>query len=302
MTDYGVIAGAIDLYVHAWPDLFDRVCDDWQLAEDSKAAGLTAVVHRNHHSPTAERCAVVREHTGFDVLGAILLNGTVGGVNPYAAELALRMGAVWVGFPSVSAAAYRARVGEFASSDLRDLLLLGSSDLSLVDESGSISSDAHEVLALASQHGVVVGLGYSTFDETKKLIAAGAAHSVPAMVLTNVTTTMALSLSQIDDLMDSPEVFVEVTTHSFDSSVAAHGRSGQSAGVDGALAAIEVIRRYGAERCVVSSDGGIVGAPPPRDLLAAGCSMLLEGGLTERELDLLIRENPRRLVGAKLGD
>src|SRR5262245_4634359 len=98
---FEMLEDAVDLYCHANPDILPRRGDDIGLATESKQDGFRAALHRHHFSPTAERTQLARDATGFDLLGAIVLNDAVGGINPYAVELALRMGAVWVAFPTL---------------------------------------------------------------------------------------------------------------------------------------------------------------------------------------------------------
>lgn len=292
------LAGAIDLYVHSNPDLIERRCNDFELAQECRSAGLTAAVHRNHYGPTAERGQVVALETGFQLLGAILLNDPVGGVNPYAADLALRMGAVWVGFPTIGALAYRARLNEFPAQ-YREIFGFGRGELVLTGDDGRVLPAVEEVLDLAAARGAVINVGYATFPECLAL-ARAAARRRAKIVVTNAVATMRLSLQQVDDLLAVPGTYLELTTHPFHPSLSSHGRAGSAAGPEATAAALDLIRRYGSARCVLSSDGGIAGAPPATEMFAEGCHALLAAGLPERDLDLLIRDNPRQLVGAGL--
>jgi hypothetical protein len=295
--DLAVLTGAIDLYVHSNPDLIARRGDDFELAEECRAAGLTAAVHRNHYGPTAERSRVVRGQTGFLLLGAILLNGPVGGVNPAAVDLALKMGAVWIGFPTVGAEAYRARLDEFPAG-YRQIYGFGRGDLTLTDSQGRLLPVVEEVLDLAVAADAVVNTGYAAFPECLALARAAAARGAGKVVVTNALSTMRLTIDQIDQLMEVSGTFLEVTAHSFHPSLTSHGRAGSAEGDDATAATLGLIRRFDAARCVLSSDGGIATAPPATEMLAAGCHALLAAGLAESELDLLIRQNPRHLVGA----
>src|SRR5688500_3951630 len=83
----GPAAGAIDLHVHANPDVFGRSLDDIDVARLAKAKGMRGIVLKNHVSETASRAALVMKVVpGLEVFGGIVLNKAVGGVNPDAAE------------------------------------------------------------------------------------------------------------------------------------------------------------------------------------------------------------------------
>jgi hypothetical protein len=60
---------------------------------------------------------------------------------------------------------------------------------------------------------------------------------------------------------------------------------------------VEAIRAVGVERSFVSSDLGQLTTPFPPDGLATAAKALRANGFTERELDILFKENPARILG-----
>lgn len=104
-----LVRGAYDVHVHVAPDVVERITDDLSLAPRFAEAGLGGFVLKSHYFPTAERAAMVRRAVpGVGVVGAITLNGSVGGMNPLAVELAARAGARFVWLPTVDSANQRA--------------------------------------------------------------------------------------------------------------------------------------------------------------------------------------------------
>src|SRR3954451_13593666 len=103
-----LVAGAYDTHVHIAPDVMERRVDDLTLAERFAEVGMAGFVLKSHYVTTAERAAVVRKAVpGVDVLGAITLNGSMGGMNPAAVEIAARLGARIVWMPTVDSANQR---------------------------------------------------------------------------------------------------------------------------------------------------------------------------------------------------
>src|SRR3984957_9982792 len=99
------IQGGYDLQVDVAPDVIARRIDDLDLAKEFLAAGLKGFVLKSHYFPTAERAAVVTKAVpGIKAYGAIVLNHSVGGLNPVAVELAGRSGCKIVWMPTVDAA------------------------------------------------------------------------------------------------------------------------------------------------------------------------------------------------------
>ncbi len=59
---------------------------------------------------------------------------------------------------------------------------------------------------------------------------------------------------------------------------------------------VERIRRVGPERCILSSDCGKLTGPTPVEGLRMLYQLLLEGGITEKEIDLMGHTNPSKLL------
>ena len=59
----------------------------------------------------------------------------------------------------------------------------------------------------------------------------------------------------------------------------------------------DMVQRIGAEHFVISSDFGQLGNPLPPQGMSAFMDALRAEGLTEREVDLMARRNPARLLG-----
>lgn len=60
-----------------------------------------------------------------------------------------------------------------------------------------------------------------------------------------------------------------------------------------------LVRAIGPSRTILSSDGGIAGTLNPPQLLAWGCAQLLSEGFHEREIDIMVRKNPRKLIAVE---
>src|SRR3954453_3239819 len=100
-----LVAGAYDTHIHVAPDVMRRRIDDVSLARRFAAVALAGFVLKAPSVPTAARAEVVRATVpGVDALGALTLNGSVGGLNPVAVEIAGRQGARIVWLPTVDCA------------------------------------------------------------------------------------------------------------------------------------------------------------------------------------------------------
>jgi len=76
------LKGAIDIHVHQDPDSAPRVIDADDVARQAKAAGMRAVVLKNHWEDTASLAYMVRKMVpGFEAYGGITQDLAVGGIN-----------------------------------------------------------------------------------------------------------------------------------------------------------------------------------------------------------------------------
>jgi hypothetical protein len=257
------------------------------LARESAAAGLSAVVHRHHYSSTAERARIASDVTGFRMLGAVLLNDSVGGVDPFVVDHALRMGAVVIGLPTLSARAFRAGMGVLQPSPLADAMRFGSGDITVTDDDGKLRPAVEAVIKLVSEANVALDLGYVSAEEQLAVARAAAEMGHERLVITNAR----LSDDEIDQAMAIPGLFLEITSYAVHPS----GR-GSEASAAGVVLNVELMRKVGVERIVLCSAGGMLNAPPPAEILAWALEEYAAAGFTLDELRAITHENPRKLV------
>src|SRR6201999_132226 len=79
-----LVRGAYDLHIHVDPDVVGRIVDDVTLASRFAALGLAGFGLKSHYTSTAERARVVTRAVdgAVRVVGGIVLNSAVGGLNP----------------------------------------------------------------------------------------------------------------------------------------------------------------------------------------------------------------------------
>src|SRR6187399_2539575 len=86
------LKGAIDIHVHQGPDSAPRVIDADDVARQAKAAGMRAVVLKNHWAETASLAYMVRKMVpGIEVFGGLTQDIAMGGINPEAVKRAADM-------------------------------------------------------------------------------------------------------------------------------------------------------------------------------------------------------------------
>ena len=287
----GLLDGAVDCYVHAMPDLIPRLCDDVVMARQCAEAGLAAAVHRHHYADTTGRAHLASAQSGFRVLGALVLGDTVGGLNPTAVEVALTLGAAWISLPTLSSAAFRRTLATKPGA-VRSALGVGPGRLRLTDDDGRLLDEVRVIVDLVAQSGAVLGLGYGSRDELRAIAPLIAGTGVRSVL--TYPHIAGLGLPFVRELAAVTDCYVEICAYRMHPAGPAQG---SSAAVDEALA---LLAAAAPRRCVLSSDGGIAGAPPPERLLGWGIRTLHTAGVPAATLRTLVADTPRHLLADRL--
>src|SRR6202790_5167792 len=189
------LQGAYDLQVHVAPDVIERRVDDLDLAKEFLGRGLKGFVLKSHYLPTAERAKVVtRAVPGIEAYGAIVLNHSIGGLNPVAVEIAGRSGAKIVWMPTVDAANETAgRAGgpgkklPFWAQIQRELDASGMlpPPLTVLTSGGKLSAVTHRCLELIGRHNMILTTGHLGRHEIFPLVRAAREMKLQRVLVTH---------------------------------------------------------------------------------------------------------------------
>jgi hypothetical protein len=275
-----------------------RLIDDVDLAHRCAEVGLAGFVLKSHYVPTAERAAVVRKVVpGVEACGAITLNGSVGGLNPVAVEIAGRQDARVVWMPTVDSLNQRrsrAKDPEGARPPMwaalqDDLRAQGMepAPVAVVDDEGAVLSETRKILTLVASHGMTLATGHLDGAEIVAVVRAAAEAGVRQVVVTHPEfTSQRLPVEVQRELADLGALLERCFTTPHTGKVTWE-------------LLIENIRTVGPAHSVLSSDLGQPFNPPVEDGLALMADHLLGAGFTDDEIHEMAVVNSRRVAGAK---
>ena len=291
-----LVRGGYDVHVHIAPDVVDRRISDLRLAERFAELGLAGFGLKSHYTSTAERARVVSEAVPeVDVLGAIVLNRAVGGLNAVALEIAAREGARIVWFPTVSsvneqhevlAADPNGKVPVWVrfELELRDAGVVPE-PVPVVDEHGALLPEALEVLGVIARHDLVLATGHLARDEIFALVDGAVDAGVRRIVVTHPEfPSQDLSVGDQLALAERGALMERAFTTPYTGKVSWER-------------VLEASRAVGAEHTVWVTDLGQVFNPPVEDGLALMADHFLEAGFTEEEIHTMAVTNTRLLAG-----
>jgi len=271
-----LMQGAIDFHVHADPDPYrSRRLDVLDLALQAKEAGMKAIVAKCHHYSTAPLAYLVNKIvSGFTLIGSLTLNSEVGGLNPEVVEVAARSGARVIWMPT--------------SSSVVDRKKKGAAGISLVDSGGKLHPSVASILEIIKENNMVLGTGHISIPEIYALTTEGIRRGVKVTITHPLNSYFGsvLTLEQQKEL-GKMGAYIE---QCFVCCMPVLG--GLSPKV-----IVEHIKAVGEEHCILSTDFGQAIHPAPPEGFRMMVANMIEFGLSEKEIETLVKVNPSRLLG-----
>lgn len=284
-----VLEGAYDLHVHPSPDVVPRRFTDLQLAKRYVEAGMKGFGIKSHQLPTAGRAALVREAVpACHAIGTITLNNAVGGLNPMAVEMAARMGAKIVWFPTIDSLNQETFLqrthAEAPYGATADNKTLQRKRLTILDEKGALKPEVFAIMDVIKAHDMVMATGHISEKESVILVREAAAYGVRKMSVTHVDFPCTrISLEWQKECVRQGAFL-------------GHGYLQIATGESKLATALQEIREIGPEHFLLVSDGGQTNSIPPEEAMETYCLALLNAGFTKREVRRMVVDNPTSLV------
>ncbi|MBI2917977.1 MAG: hypothetical protein HYY01_08275 [Chloroflexi bacterium] len=271
----GLIRGAIDVHAHAGPDgKRERRMDTAEMAQYARGLGMGGVVVKSHTYPTAPVVALARRSVSdVELFGSLTLNEEVGGLNPAAVEVSAGLGARVLWMPTESATQHLRKKG------------LDSVGISLLDSGGKLVPEVGQILEIAREHHMSLATGHVSGPEVIALCREAKRLGIPLLITHPLLSGSVpdLSVEELKGLADGGAL-LELCF------MVCMPLGQRVPPADFAA----TVRGLGAERVVLSSDGGQDWLPPAPELLRMGIAVLLRAGLSPEEIELMVRVNPAR--------
>ena len=282
-------AGVIDMHVHSHPDVFGRNMDDIDVAQLAKARGMRGIVIKNHVAETASRAALaVRVVPGIEVFGGVVLNKAVGGINPDAVEWMHRTyggrgKVVWL--PTFESDKH---VKTLSKPDAVGLT---------VAPNGQVSPQMEEVLKIVARENLLLATGHVHPEEIIAVVKRGKELGVKNMLINHALTNVpGMTMAQAKQVTDMGAV-IEICFLQF--------LAGPNAPLPflthwtqvNAKNVAQAVKELGANSVLISSDLGQSGNMVHPDGLEAAIAAMKKEGISDGDIDTMMRKNPARLLG-----
>ena len=280
--------GAIDLHVHAAPSVFPRWGDGPAVAAASRDAGMAGVVLKAHEGSTVEAAAALAvTHAPLRTAGGIVLNRPIGGLNPAAADTALRLGARIVWLPTLDAGGHTAAYGTTGAYPAQAGARQGAPPLPVLDGTGAPAPELLEIMALVRDAGACLATGHVSANAVVAVQRHAGRLGLGRLLLQHPLLSVpgldpdgAVELAAGGGIVEL--TYLSVSPMWRETTVAA---------------CAEVARRLGPDAVVLSSDAGQRHNPSPPEALRAFAQSVHEAGVPAAHVRRMLRETPAGLLG-----
>ena len=277
---------AIDLHVHGAPKIVDgeRRIDLLTLAHQAKEAGMKAVVIKSNRFGTGPLTLEVNQlMNGQILLGSLVLNKEVGGLNPDVVEAQARAGAKVIWLPTFSAAEHIKDRIQNKTGAAKEL----DNGISIIDEHGKLVPQMGKILEVMRRYKLVLATGHVSKFEVYTVAKEALRQHINVII----THPLVGSVKPLLNLEEAKEL------------------AGMGAYIENIFAVCMppmllspekmagYIKTIGPEHCVLATDFGQIFNPPATEGFHMMLAIMLMFGLSEDELRILVKENPAKILG-----
>ena len=301
LTDPSLV-GAVDVHLHLDPDApgaggVIRAVDVFDAARIAIARGMRGFVFKTHQDTgSASAAYLVRKHVSptFEIYGRMASNYSTGGINVATLEHYTQIKGGWgriYEMPTRDSITATSAPGSMDRENLartRPWMLMMPAETPAyiaVSKNGELLPEVKHLIGVLakirtvdSNGRMVLATGHATREEHLLLAQEGRRQGLNVL------------LTHPGDIPQLPEAarlgaFIELTASNVYKTEARRA------------AAADFVRKIGAEHIVVSTDCGQTTNVYPTDCLVLTARGLRAHGITQREIDLMYKVNPAKLLG-----
>ena len=272
-----LMEGAYDLHTHTSPDFFPRSLDDFELMRQADQYKMAGVMLKNHLDPTPARASLVNS-MGYKAkaYGSAVMNLSVGGLNPIAAQKSLELGAKIIWMPTIHS---RNQI-EYSKIDGK----INHPGIRLLDEEGNLKTEVFEILDLIKDYDAAVATGHISIGESIAVCTAARERGITT-ILTHPDWACTTVPLEIQKLLVSKGVLVEKLWFDVGLNLITAEYMAQT------------IKELGPENCFMATDRGQKGLEFPAEGLMMFMDAMLDYGISLEDIHGMTHQNPEKIIG-----
>ena len=281
----GLLQGAIDCHIHAYPDFVYRSQDMIGVAIEASKAGMRALAFKDHWNISCNAAYLAQRHIDHLVEKGELQHrveiyggaGTCLGMKPEYIRVALQypnFKMIW--FPTFTSLGFWRGAGQPEKGGGQ-----------LVAENGEGLPEVVEIMKMAAEKKVGIGFGHTDFQELLPLAKLAKKLGVRATLdhpLLELNKLLLDEMKQLADLGVYVGTYCQPMIPSLYQPVA------------DPMETIRTIKAIGPERCIIGSDFGQVLHMDAIDGMRVFIRALLGFGITPQQIKVMLKDNPAKLM------
>ena len=177
-----ILIGAVDLHCHSGPSVMPRCIDHIQVMKEGAAAKMKAILIKDHYysaTPVTELLMNHFQELGVQMLSGVPLNNSTGGINRFAVDHGIKLGAKLIWMPTFSSRNHIAH--HKSDKDFEKKFpttkekMLTPVELGVLDDNGRLLDEVKFILDMIAEADIVLSGGhlhiseiFPLFEEAKK--------------------------------------------------------------------------------------------------------------------------------------
>lgn len=286
IVDDELLQGVSDIHLHAAPDSKARLGNELEFARAARRAGYKSMLFKSNDFSCHDRAYLIRqEMPDFEVFGSFCMNRVHGEkVNAFAAEKAVNTTGtlcrcIWM--PTQDAVYQNIRYHNRKEG------------VPVLDDGGRVLPEVVRVMEICTETNILFATGHSSPEESLVLARKAREVGLQKFVVTHANSGIwKMTHEQIRRCIDLG-AWIE---YSFITNLWGPG-TGLPDFVRMSDREFADFARLAPERSIITTDLGQVGMPHPVEGMRRCILALLGNGLTQNQVDFMVRTNPSALVG-----
>jgi hypothetical protein len=290
-----ILIGAVDLHCHSGPSVMPRCIDHIQVMKEGAAAKMKAILIKDHYysaTPVTELLMNHFQELGVQMLSGVPLNNSTGGINRFAVDHGIKLGAKLIWMPTFSSRnhiAHHKSDKDFAKKfPTTKEKMLTPVELGVLDDNGRLLDEVKFILDMIAEADIVLSGGHLHISEIFPLFEEAKKRGVKKLLVNHPSYLIDATEDEMRELV-TMGAYLEHSMCMFVPGSKFHFYSPRN--LDNLIKAGTV------DRTILGSDLGQVGNPTPIEGFKNVIATCLDLNYSQTDIKKMISGNASDLLG-----
>ncbi|MBT5384406.1 MAG: hypothetical protein HN583_05935 [Kordiimonadaceae bacterium] len=290
-----ILIGAVDLHCHSGPSVMPRCIDHIQVMKEGAAAKMKAILIKDHYysaTPVTELLMNHFQELGVQMLSGVPLNNSTGGINRFAVDHGIKLGAKLIWMPTFSSRNHIAH--HKSDKDFEKKFpttkekMLTPVELGVLDDNGRLLDEVKFILDMIAEADIVLSGGHLHISEIFPLFEEAKKRGVKKLLVNHPSYLIDATEDEMRELV-TMGAYLEHSMCMFVPGSKFHFYSPKN--LDNLIKAGTV------DRTILGSDLGQVGNPTPIEGFKNVIATCLDLNYSQTDIKKMISGNASDLLG-----